>query len=79
MEKESNKVLAFLDICITNKDPSCLLTSVHRKGTFTGLLTNFFGFTSFSYKIGLIHNLVDRVNKINNDAVEFNNDVKELC
>ena len=38
MEKETNKVLAFLDVCINNKDPCSLLTSVHRKKTFTGFL-----------------------------------------
>ena len=78
VEKETNKVLAFLDICINNKDPSSLLTSVHRKGTFTGLLTNFFGFTSFSYKIGLIRTLVDRAYKINNSLAKFNDDGKKL-
>ena len=31
MEKESNKMLAFLDVCISNKDPCNLLTSVYRK------------------------------------------------
>ena len=68
MEKETNKVLAFLDICINNKDPSSLLTSVHRKGTFS----------SFSYKIGLIRTLVDRAYKINNSLAKFNDDVKKL-
>jgi len=59
IEKESNKVLAFLDVCIDNNDPYCLKTSTNRKKTFTGLLTNFFSFTSFSYKIGLIRTLMD--------------------
>ena len=31
MEKETNKMLAFLDVCINNKDPCNLLMSVHRK------------------------------------------------
>ena len=55
IEKEINKFLAFLDVCIDNNDPSCLKTSTHRKKTFTGLITNFFSFTSFSYKIGLTY------------------------
>ena len=78
MEKESNKMLAFLDVCISNKDPCNLLTSVYRKITFTGLLTNFYSFTSYSYKIGLIHTLVDRAYKINNTLAKFNDDVKKL-
>ena len=45
---------------------------------FTGLFTNFFSFTSFSYKVGLIRTLVDRAYKINNSLLSFNNDVKKL-
>ena len=41
MEKELNRTLAFLDVCINNKDLSCLITSVYHKKTFTRLLTNF--------------------------------------
>ena len=78
IEKETNKVLALLYVCIDNNDPSCLKTSTYRKKTFTGWLTNFFSFTSFSYKIGLIRTLVDRVYKINNSLFSFNNDVKKL-
>ena len=78
IEKETNKVLAFLDVCIDNNDPSRLKTSTYRKNTFTGLLTNFFSFTSFSYKAGLIRTLVDRVYKIYNFLLSFNNDVKKL-
>ena len=47
-EKETNKVLAFLDVCSDNNDPSCLKTSTNQKETFTGLLTNFFSFTSLT-------------------------------
>ena len=78
MEKEANKLLVFRDICSNTKDPSCLLTSVHRKGTFTGLLAIFFGFTSFSYKIGLVRTLVDRAYKSNNSLAKFNDDVEKL-
>ena len=58
-------MLAFLDVRINNKDPSCLLASLHPRNTFTLLLNNFFSFSSFSYKIGLIRILVDRAYKIN--------------
>ena len=78
MEKETNRILSVLDVCINNNDPSCLKTSVYRKKTFTGLLTNFFSFISFSYKVGLIRTLVDRAYKINNSLLSFNNDVKKL-
>ena len=51
---------------------------MYHKKTFTGLLTNFFSFTSFSYKVGLIRTLVDRAYKINNSLLSFNKDVKKL-
>ena len=60
MEKETNEMFAFLDVCIDNKNPPCLTLSVHRKKTFIGLLTSFITFTSYSYKIGLFRTLVDR-------------------
>ena len=78
MEKETNRILSFLVVYIDNNDPSCLKTSVYRKKTFTGLLTNFFSFISFSYKVGLIRTLVDRAYRINNSLQPFNNDVKKL-
>ena len=78
MEKETNNILSFLDMCINNGDPSCLKTSTYRKKTFTGLLTNFFSFTSFSYKVGLIRTLMDRAYKINNSLLSFNTDIKKL-
>ena len=52
MEKEVDNKLAFLDVLVNN-NPLSLQTSVFHKKTFTGLLTNYFSFTSFSYKIGL--------------------------
>ena len=78
MEKESNKMLAFLDIYINNKDPCNLLMSVYRRNTFTGLLTNFESFTSYSYNIGFIRTLVDRAYNINNTLAKFNDDGKIL-
>ena len=78
MEKENNTMLAFLDVYISNKNPCNLLTSVYRKNTFTGFLTNFYSFTSYSYKIGLTRTLVDRAYKINDTLAKFNDDVKKL-
>ena len=31
IEKETNMVQAFLDVCIDNNDPSCLKTSIYRE------------------------------------------------
>ena len=41
-----------------NNDIHFPVTSVYRKKTFTGLLTNYFSFTSHSYKLDLIRRLV---------------------
>ena len=65
MEKETDHKIPFLDVFINN-DTHFPVTSVYRKKTFTGLLTNYFSFTSLSYKLGLIRTLVDRTYKINN-------------
>ena len=66
VEKETIRVLAFLYVSIDNSDPSCLKTSVYRKKTYTGLLTNFFSFSSFSCNLGLTRTLVGKAYKINN-------------
>ena len=78
MEREVDNKLAFLDVLVNN-NPLNLQTSVFRiKKTFTGLLTNYFSFTSFSYKMGLVRTLVDRVYKINNFWLGFHKDIKDL-
>ena len=74
MEREVDNKLTFLDVLVNN-NPLNLQTSVFRKKTFTGLLTNYFSFTSFSYKMGLVRTLVDRVYKINNSWLGFHKDV----
>ena len=77
MEKEVDHKLSFLDVLVHN-NPLDLQTSVFRKKTFTGLLTNYFSFTAFSYKIDLVRTLVDRVYKINNSLLGFHDDIKNL-
>lgn len=77
MEKEVDNKLAFLDVLVNN-NPLNLQTSAFRKKTFTGLLTNCFSFSSFSYKMGLVRTLVDRVHKINNSWLGFHKGIKNL-
>ena len=77
MEREINKKLSFLDILLDNGHPS-IVSSVYRKKTFTGLLTNYFIFAPLNYKLGLVRTLLDRVYKINNSWVGFHLDVKKL-
>ena len=51
------KQLPFLDVLSTRSHR--LITSVYRKGTFTGLLQNYNSFVPFTYKKGLIKTLID--------------------
>ena len=52
-------------------------SGVHKK-TYTGLLTDYFSFVPFSYKLGLVRTLVDRIFKINNTWVGFHLDINNL-
>ena len=63
---------------INKRNPTNLITSVNRKKTFTGLLTNFFSFTSFSCALRLVITLIDRAYKINNILLGFNEEGKKL-
>ena len=62
--------LPFLDVLLSkqrlNNDECSCITSVLWKKSYTGLLTNYFSFTPFHYKFGLIKTLIDRAYKINN-------------
>ena len=78
MELENDHKLAFLDVLIDNSHPDSITTSIYRKSTFTGLLTNFNSFTAFSYKTGLIKTLIDRMCKINNTWIGFHKDLENL-
>ena len=46
MEKEVGRKLAFLDVLIDNSSSTVIYTRGFRKKTFTGVLTDFFSFTS---------------------------------
>ena len=82
METEERGQLPFLDVLLSKQSVSyrhgSFITSVYRKKTFTGLLTNYFRFTPFKYKLGLIKTLIDRAYKINNAIQGFHNDIKNL-
>ena len=58
--KKFNRTLAFLDVCISNKDPSCLITSVYHKKILHWTTHQFFQVASFSYKLALIRTPLDR-------------------
>ena len=71
METEEKGQLPFLDVLLSKQstaDNQCsCITSVFRKKTYTGLLTNY-----------LIKTLIDRAYKINNTTQGFQNDIRNL-
>ena len=77
-EKEVNGTLSFLDVLIKNTNNLRFETSVFRKKTFTGLLTNFLGFLPHSYKLALIKTLIHRIYQICNNWKMFHLNLKEL-
>ena len=52
--KQINHSIAFLDVFISGINNQNPTIQAYHKSTYTGLLLNFKGFTSFSYKISLI-------------------------
>ena len=78
METEVNHKLPFLDVLLDNSNLPSLVTSVFRKSTYTGPLTNFLSCLPLPYKLGLIRTLVEGTFKINNAWTDFHNNIKEL-
>ena len=76
MEVEVSNCLAFLDVLVTNSDKKS--TSVFRKLTFTGLLTNFFSYTGETYKIGLIKNQLYRAYHISSSWQIFHDELSRI-
>jgi len=71
METEVNHKLPFLDVLLDNSNPAqSLFTSVFRKSTYTGVLTNFLSFSFFPYKLGLIRKLVDMTFEITTPGLD---------
>ena len=63
IEKEKNNQLPFLGI-LNDSSSNKFVTSLYRKPTYIGLLTNCNSFTSPNYKKGLIKILIDRTFRI---------------
>ena len=77
LEKENHNVLPFLDIKI-EKAGLGIRTSIYKKITDTGLLTNFTSYVCFKYKICLGKTLIDRIFKINNTWNGFHDDISKM-
>ena len=75
-EHNESSTLPFLDVLINNSGG--VSTSLYRKKTYTGLLTNFYSYTAKSYKIGLIKNLLHRAFEINSSWFSFHIEIKRV-
>ena len=64
IEKQFNHSTVFLDVFISGIDNQNFRLQTYHKSTYTGLLSNFKSFKSFSYKISLIRCLTDRLFKL---------------
>jgi len=78
MEKQVNYKLPFLDVLIDSNNPNFTLTRGYHEKNFTGLLTNYFSFTSYSYKVGVNKTLVDSGYKIDDAWLGFHEDITKL-
>ena len=78
IEKQINHPITFLDVFISGINNQNLTLQTYHKLTYTGLLLNFKGFTSFSYKLSLIKYLIDCSFKICNNWISFHNDTENI-
>ena len=75
-ESNIDNFLPFLDVHISNANK--VTTTLFRKKTYTGLLTNFLSYTAENYKIGLIKNLLYRAFAINNSWNGFHAEIVRI-
>ena len=77
LEKQTNNTLPFLDIKIEGKCNN-FETSIFKKKSNTGLLTNFTSFIHFRYKKCLVKTLIYRIFKINSSWEGFHKNIAEM-
>ena len=77
IDKENDNCLSFLDVLI-RRDPSGFNSEVFRKGTFTGLGTNFYSFTPLKYKLNTILTLTNRAYRISANWLSFHRELEFL-
>ena len=76
-ETENNSTLSFFDIKI-NRSEINFTTSIYRKSTYTGLLTNFNSFIPDCYKKGLIFSLLFRYFNLYSSYFIFHSELQKL-
>ena len=76
-EIEQNNIFPFLDVEVF-RDLGKFSTSIHRKDTFSGVLTNYEAFLPDVYKAGLISTLLYRAYMINSSFLSLHNEIEKL-
>ena len=77
VEEEENGSLSFLDIKITRNGDK-LMTSIHRKKTFSGVYLNYDSFLPRDYKRGLISTLLYRAYTLCSDYNGIHEEISKL-
>ena len=77
-EEEQNSKIPFLDITIKKEADKTFSTSIYRKPTYTGLISQFTSFGPLSYKANLISALVHRAWGICSSNEHFNSEIRYL-
>ena len=76
-ELEENNQLAFLDVSVTRTDDG-FATNLYRKGTFSGVFTNFFSSISIQFKSCLITTLLYRCYQLSSTSERFHKEVERI-
>ena len=76
-ETEENGWLSFLDLTVTRENNK-FVTSVYRKPTFSGVLTNFESFIRDMHKRGLIETLLHRIFRLCSSYENFHWEIELL-
>ena len=76
-ELEENNRLSFLDVAVTRTDDG-FTTNLYRKGTFSGVFTNFFSFISIQFKSCLVSTLLFRCYHLTSSSQLFHKEVERL-
>ena len=77
IETETNRSLSFLDVKIFRENDK-FVTSVCKKGTFSGVYTNFISFIPLQYKFGLVHTLLNRCCNLSSEFLKFHHEVDKI-
>ena len=77
IETEINRSLSFLDVKIFRENNK-FVTSVFRKGTFSGVYTNFISFIPLEYKFCLGCTLLNRCFNLSSYLLNFHHEVDKL-